>query len=499
MRFLVLATDYDGTLAERGHVDEAVWSSIRRLCESGRKAVMVTGRELEDLQVVCPHLDLFDRVVAENGALIYEPKTKEVRLLCEPPPASFAASLAAKGVTPLSVGHVIVATVKPYEAAVLNAINELGLELQVIFNQDAVMILPTGVNKATGLAIALKEMGYSPHNTVAIGDAENDHALLAACECGTAVGNAVPALKQRADLVVQGSAGAAVVELIDRILIDDLSTIGSQMTRHDILLGKAADGRELCISPHGINVLITGASGTGKSVLAAGLLERLAEAKYQYALFDSEGDYESVAGGVILGSPTAAPLAEKILNVLAANRSAMINLHAIVASDRPKYFNQLLTKVLEMRARLGRPHWIFLDEFHHLMTASWPTQSERLQTTAVITERSGMISPTVLGTTDLWLALGENAYATVAEFCRARSLPTPPGSASLQTGQALAYWPGRNDPPIVFTTIPARGERQRHRRRFAEGRLPDEDNFVFRGPKGKLRLRSQFDDLSRTG
>src|SRR5262245_47994576 len=128
MRFHVLATDYDGTLADRGHVDDPVWAAIRRLRETGRRAVMVTGRELEDLQGICPHLELFDRVVAENGALIYDPKSKEVRLLAEPPPPAFAETLAALGVTPLSAGHVIVATVKPFETAVLNAINELGLE-----------------------------------------------------------------------------------------------------------------------------------------------------------------------------------------------------------------------------------------------------------------------------------------------------------------------------------------------------------------------------------
>src|SRR5262245_8627557 len=198
MRYFVLATDYDGTLARLGHVEEPVWAAIRRLRDSGRKPLLVTGRELEDLQAICPHLDLFDRVVAENGALVYHPATKDVRTLAEPPPPDFAARLKALGVTPSSAGHVIVATVKPHETAVLKTINEMCLELQVIFNQESVMILPSGVNKATGLVAALKELGYSPHNAVAIGDAENDHALLSICECGTAVGNGVPALRERA-------------------------------------------------------------------------------------------------------------------------------------------------------------------------------------------------------------------------------------------------------------------------------------------------------------
>jgi|SRR5262245_10245508 len=222
MPYLVLATDYDGTLARHGHVDEPAWAAIRRLRQSGRKAVLVTGREIEDLQAICPHLELFDRVVAENGALVYRPDTKDVRLLTQAPPPEFAQALKNLGVVPLSVGHVIVATVKPYEMEVVRTIEEMGLELQVIFNQDAVMVLPTGVNKATGLAAALEELGHSTRDTVAIGDAENDHALLAACGCAVAVGNAVPALKERADLVVKGHEGTAVIELIDHILADDL-------------------------------------------------------------------------------------------------------------------------------------------------------------------------------------------------------------------------------------------------------------------------------------
>jgi HAD superfamily hydrolase (TIGR01484 family) len=87
---------------------------------------------------------------------------------------------------------VIVATWTPHEQVVLDTIRALGLELQVIFNKGAVMVLPSGVNKAFGLRAALAELALSAHNTVAIGDAENDHALLAECELGVAVDNALP-------------------------------------------------------------------------------------------------------------------------------------------------------------------------------------------------------------------------------------------------------------------------------------------------------------------
>src|SRR4051794_24657984 len=115
MRYLALASDYDGTIAGHGRVDEPTLAALKRLRESGRKLLLVTGRELDDLQKVAPDLSIFDRVVAENGALVYTPETKEIKLLAEAPPEAFLAGLRKRGVSPLSVGHVIVATWEPHE------------------------------------------------------------------------------------------------------------------------------------------------------------------------------------------------------------------------------------------------------------------------------------------------------------------------------------------------------------------------------------------------
>jgi hydroxymethylpyrimidine pyrophosphatase-like HAD family hydrolase/energy-coupling factor transporter ATP-binding protein EcfA2 len=495
MRYLILATDYDGTLAKHGHVEEPVWTALRRLRESGRKAVMVTGRELEDLQAICPHLELFDRVVAENGALIYRPATKETRLLSDPPPPEFARALKAHGVVPLSVGHVILATVKPYETAVLKTINEMGLELQVIFNQDAVMVLPSGVNKATGLIAALKEMGYSPHNAVGIGDAENDHALLAVCECGAAVGNGVPALRERADLITRGAEGTSVVDLVDRILADDLESIADRMTRHDILLGTTRDGKRECIAPYGKNVLVVGTSGSGKSTLAAGLLERLDEAKYQYAIIDPEGDYAKLSGAVVLGSAERAPLAGEVLNVLDTGRNAVVNLLGVSVGDRRGFFQQLFPTLLEHRSRHGRPHWVVIDEAHQLMPKDWSLTSKglphRLHGLLLITVHPGSVSRHVLARAEVVLAMGTDVGKTLTEFCAARgdgARCAPP--ADLRPGEAAVYWPSRGIPPVPLAWAAPKAERRRHSRKYAEGRLPEERSFVFRGPHGTMHLRA---------
>jgi HAD superfamily hydrolase (TIGR01484 family) len=225
MRFQALATDYDGTLATGGTVGEQTFSALARFRKSGRKVLLVTGREMPDLMKTCPRLDAFDLIVAENGAMLYEPATEKETLLAAAPPKEFVDLLAHRKVTPMSLGRVIVATWQPHETVVLQTIRDLGLELQVIFNKGAVMILPPGVNKATGLAAALVQLKISPHNVVAVGDAENDHALCHSCGASAAVANALPALKDAVCIRLQNHHGAGVEELIDLVLRDDLASL----------------------------------------------------------------------------------------------------------------------------------------------------------------------------------------------------------------------------------------------------------------------------------
>src|SRR5215831_20522191 len=163
MRYHALACDYDGTIAWNGKVDPETIGALEQVRRSGRKLLLVTGRELDDLVKNFRQIDLFDRLVIENGAVVYRPDTREKKLLGEAPPKEFVERLIARGAERVSVGDVIVATWEPYETIALEVIREMGLELQVIFNKGAVMILPSGVNKAFGLAHALAEFGLSPH------------------------------------------------------------------------------------------------------------------------------------------------------------------------------------------------------------------------------------------------------------------------------------------------------------------------------------------------
>ena len=217
-KFDALAFDYDGTLASGGIVAPPTVDALHRLRASGMRLLLVTGRRLEELLRIFSDSDLFERIVAENGGVVYQPSNHEQIVLGAPPTEKFIETLRSRGVKPLELGRVIVATREPHESTVLEVIREQGLELQLIFNKGAVMVLPPNVNKATGLKRALKEMQWSPDRVIAVGDAENDHAFLDFCGLAVAVGNALPALKQHADLVMTSANGAGILELTERVL-----------------------------------------------------------------------------------------------------------------------------------------------------------------------------------------------------------------------------------------------------------------------------------------
>ncbi|HZR98713.1 MAG TPA: HAD-IIB family hydrolase [Chloroflexota bacterium] len=497
MRFVALACDYDGTLATDGQVGDAVLTALEQVRASGRRLVLVTGRQLDDLQQVFPRLDLFDRVVAENGALLYDPVTREERPLADRPADEFVAALRARGVAPLAVGRTIVATWRPHEQTVLDVIRQQGRELQVIFNKGAVMVLPSGVNKSSGLEVALRELGLSPHNAVGIGDAENDHAFLALCECAVAVANALPTVKERADFVTAGDHGAGVIELVEKLLADDLASLEPHLTRHHLRLGTCADGGEFRLPPYGPTILSAGPSGSGKSTAATGLVERLAEQGYQFCLLDPEGDYEAFAGAVVLGDSERPPSVDELMQLLAdPDQNVVANLLGVRLEDRPAFFASLVPHLQELRATTGRPHWLVVDEAHHFLPASWDAAKvvlpQRLDSTILITLEPSHLAPAVLAEVDVLLAVGAAPATTLHDFARARGLPAPPDPpATLPAGEVLAWQPAADRGPVRVCVEPPRSERRRHRRKYAQGELLEEENFYFRGPEGKLNLRAQ--------
>jgi HAD superfamily hydrolase (TIGR01484 family) len=493
MYFLALATDYDGTLAHEGVVHESTIAALERLKLTGRRLILVTGRELPDLMRVFPAIELFDRVVAENGALLYKPASKEETPLAPPPPAAFVSALRERRVEPLSVGRSIVATWEPHEADVLDVIRDLGLELVITFNKGAVMVLPAGVNKATGLVAAAQDLDIALANVVGVGDAENDHAFLRACGCAAAVANALPAVKDEADVVLEGARGAGVAELVQRICRDDAAIVPPQ--RHGLLVGHDRDDAPVLLEPSCGAVLIAGSSGIGKSTLATALTERMVEKGLEFCVFDPEGDYDTLANAVSIGDTTSAPVADeavKLLRTLGIN--VVVNTQALALADRPTFFANLMPEVAAVRARTGRPHWLVIDEAHHLLAADRgdvvQVVPERVRATLFVTVHPDAMAKAALQTVDRVIALGPDAWQTIVTFCRALEVDPPPRSAPHEDDEVL-YWDreAAHAPRRVRPLRPAQAHR-RHTRKYAQGDVGGE-SFRFRGPEGKLDLRAQ--------
>ena len=495
MRYFALVCDYDGTIASDGRVDDATRQALERLRASGRKLLLVTGRELDDLMAVFPHVSLFDRVVAENGALVFAPGTRETELLADAPSQAFVQELRRRGVAPLSVGQVIVATWKPNDPIVLQVIRDMGLELQVIFNKGAVMVLPSGVNKATGLRRALERLKLSPHNIVGVGDAENDHAFLATCECSVAVANALDSIKTRVDFITTANRGAGVSEVIDSLIASDLADLNARLMRHNLVIGQTDSGTDVQLAPHEGALLIAGPSGSGKTTVTTTLLEQLCNAGYQFCVFDPEGDYHELPGAIALRGSDARALVDEALSVLdRPTENVVVSLLDLRLEDRPAFLQLLLPRLLELRAATGRPHWIVLDEAHHLLPASWrPSDSivpAQLNTMALVTVHPDHMAPLMLRLVDTLIVVGREPQVTLDAFARGR------GEEAVQLpeheeDQTPAWLVLVGSPPVSFRVSEPETDRRRHQRKYSAGELGEDISFYFRGPEGRLNLRAQ--------
>ena len=496
MRYLALAADYDGTLASAGTVDTDTIQAIERLVASGRKLILVTGRVLPEILEIFPQISLCERVVAENGAVLYRPATKEITLLAPPPPPAFLEEVQRRKVEHLTLGNSIVATRVPYETVILDIIRDLGLELRIIFNKGAVMVLSHGINKATGLTAALKQLELSPHNIAAIGDGENDHAMLTYSEYAVAVENAVPMLKETADRTTVGDHGHGVIELINELVENDLAVADRSVARHRIALGTQENGGDITFQPARQNLLLAGTSGSGKSTLATGLLERLGERGYQLCVIDPEGDYENFPQAIVLGTAQDGPSHAEILTALAnPNNHVVVNLVGLPLQDRPSFFLTLSPKLQELRSKSGRPHWMLVDETHHLLPVdgnpTTPGLMKDLAGMIYVTVHPDHIEHSILKTVDIVFALGKSPDETLKQYCAAIQQPAPAATAArLQPGRAIMWNRASGETPFVLEIAPSTIERRRHRRKYAEGELPPEQSFYFRGPAGQLNLRA---------
>lgn len=450
MHFLALAVDYDGTIAENGSVPAQVCASLTTLKNSGRKLLLVTGRELQALKHHFPHLDLFDLVVAENGALLYDPVTDTEELIAEPASMDLVSRLRGKGVSPLSVGRSVIATWHPWEEAVINSIRELGLELQMTFNKDAIMVLPPGVNKASGLAAALRTLGICELNVVGVGDAENDHSFLSICGCSAAVSNAIDSIKASADVCLSLDHGRGVCELVDMLLEKDATLV--PIERIGLELGQTLDAHKVWMPAESV-LLVIGNSGSGKSSYVTWLTERMVQAHQGFCIIDPEGDYLTLEDAVTVGGLTVPPTTEEsVHHLLQAQLNVVVSALALDPPARIQLFGEMLPFIQDLRRVSGRPYWLIVDEAHYMLPhcAVWPPGFLGNMGAIIVAVDFDQVCPAVLEGVNVLVTLGSTARELVEQFAKRIQRRCPDFPERSPGPEYACLWDLRNDKEVAL-------------------------------------------------
>lgn len=486
MRYGVLAIDFDGTIAESGVVAPDVHTAIRATRDAGITVVLVTGRILHDLRRVAPDLGFVDAIVAENGAVLAFPESGQTLRQHGPPPPAFAAELRRRGI-PVDEGECVVETSASEAAAVLDVIRRQELPLVLAFNRSRLMVLPQAISKATGLRVVLSTLRLSAHNTLAIGDAENDHALLEAAEVGVAVPWGSPALQRAADLVLDGRGPADLARFLrERLASRDLPRPNGRRRLH---LGLDDRGNSVSLAVRDRNVLISGDPRSGKSWVAGLLCEQLLLAHYSVAIVDPEGDYRTLEAlpGVRLADddrPLAPAEVERAFRF--PDGALIIELSHAAHHHKVSCLRTLLPSLARLRGNGGLPHRVLVDEAHYFLRDLDADVRDDLTHGGytLVTYRPADLGPEVMRHigvviatrhTDPREAAALAAWAPVDASALAETL------ATLSVSEAVLLPPAQEagGGMVRFKVAPRMTPHVRHRHKYADLPVPRGSAFVF--------------------
>jgi len=504
VKLSVIAIDYDGTITRNDMLDPTVRPAIAAARTSGSTVLLVTGRILEDLRRVAGDLHFVDGVIAENGAIVHFPDSGHTSTLAPPVPEGFVMELRRRGI-PFGLGRSLVDADATEAPRLLEVIRALELPLVLIFNGGRVMVLPQGVSKATGLHVALDMLRLSPRNTVAIGDAENDHELLRLAEVGVAVEWASPALRSAADILLQGSGPPAVASYV-RALASSGRLPTPPRARRRLLLGYTEDGREFSLAVRGRNVLVAGDAKSGKSYIAGLLCEQLIFHGYSLCVIDPEGDYrslETLPGVTVLGGEDPPPTPRDLLRALRyPDRSIVIDLSHRRQDEKLEYIRAVLPALNEIRQRTGLPHRILVDEAHYFLQDAGARHLLDLERSGytVVTYWATRLPKELLTATEVMIVTRESNPAEVEALRQWCSKCDHVGRSrwallgKLRSGQAVAL-------PIteeaggdlrLFTMAPRLTPHVRHREKYVDVPVAEHRSFIFstNGPSSGQRART---------
>lgn len=364
----VMAFDFDGTTAVNDTVPQELEQALEQCRATGHALFLVTGRRFESIPLGRIG-ELVTGVVWENGAVLSHTATGEVYLPFGQLNARLLKALEEAGI-PLKRGLAIAATVMPHDQVIWQIISGLGGGASVEYNKGNVMVVPPGAAKGAGLERLLTICGFSAHNVAAFGDAENDLSMLTLAEVAVAVGDAVLAVREIADLVAEKPGPAGVLEILERYPLGgryfDLPLRRDRM----IPIGQDEAGGQVSLPASrlaGRNFGVFGDSGTGKSWVVGLLAEGLHHEEYQVLLVDPEGDFRGLRAlprfVALGGDQSSLPQPSSVVALLdAGGVSVVLDLSRYPVTLRDRYLVELLRALRPLRERKYRPHWIVLDE-----------------------------------------------------------------------------------------------------------------------------------------
>jgi hydroxymethylpyrimidine pyrophosphatase-like HAD family hydrolase len=495
-----LACDYDGTLATHDRIGEPARRALTRARERGMRLILVTGRTFFELARVCERLDLFDAVVAENGAVLYLPEPGSIRDEGPPAPARLLAELDRAGVA-YQVGRVVVGMARADESRVRQALAACHVSLDLVYNRAALMLLPTGVSKGTGVRHALRLLGLSPHDALALGDAENDLMLFEACGYAGCPENGVPELRARADWIFPGEDGEGLARAIEGPILGGQLPL-DRSSRQRIELGWARGTAEpVSLPARGVNVLIHGDPLSGKSWLAGAFVERLVRREYSVCVIDPEGDYRVLAALPGIHREEVRDEAE-IQAVLARIEqdpaaSVVAEISALPHARKLAVIRAGLERIRTLRARLGRPHWVVLDEAHYILHREGLADEVlgvETKGLCLVTYRPSWLRQAVLRALDV-LVQARTTRAEELAFFQGLLAGTP-GDGSrvtavlpdLARGEFVLTRTGPATTPtaVTFAATPRGTPHVRHRTKYVDSPVPEQLRFLFRRGDGSL-------------
>lgn len=486
--FRAVAVDFDGTLAEDDIPNPDALSALQSVRSSGVRTILVTGRTLTDLRRVFPDVEeYFDLVVAENGAVLSRGGADWP--IAQPIPPEVDAALDAKGIY-FQRGEVLVACHAAEESSIWEQVRGLGLECQLVRNRGALMILPAGVSKGSGLFEGLGELGISHHNTIAIGDAENDHSLLDMSELGAAVSNAVGPLKAHADIVLDERDGKGLAALLQGPIMAGYERLHPK--RWQIELGYLPDGSPVTIPASQLNILITGSPRRGKSYVAGLVAERLINHHYSVLILDPEGDHTNLSrlrGVLAVGGDTRLPSPEEIVKLVNYRLgSVVVDLSAVAQGERSQYLRNAPAAIEQQRSHTGLPHWVVIDEAQEPLGRDGPGRAFFEAGTSgycMATYRPDDLCPEALDSIDVLIALpgGADSEPSVRLMSGVGAMSQAAAEQLLSSagpGEAVLVNRSRPGGGIVFAIGPRGTSHLRHWHKYATGGLARERRFYFR-------------------